>query len=116
MTHLIALVAGGLGLISFYLFKDKNLLIISMLLVGLAWSSILSLPYSMLTASLPAHKMGVFMGIFNFFIVIPQILAATLLGFFNKHLFGGHAIYTIVLGGVAMILAGVLNMLLKEKK
>jgi len=115
MTHLIALVAGGIGLISFYFFKDKNMLILSMLLVGLAWSSILSLPYSMLTASLPAHKMGVFMGIFNFFIVIPQILAATLLGFFTKHLFGGNAIYTIVLGGVSMILAGLLNLRLKDK-
>ena len=115
MTHLIALIAGGIGLISFYLFKDKNMLIISMLLIGLAWSSILSLPYSMLTASLPAHKMGVFMGIFNFFIVIPQILAATLLGFFTKHLFGGNAIYTIVLDVVAMILAGLLNLRLKDK-
>ena len=115
MTHLIALVAGGIGLITFYLFKDKNMLIISMLLIGLAWSSILSMPYSMLTASLPAHKMGVFMGIFNFFIVIPQILAATLLGFFTKHLFGGNAIYTIVLGGVVMIIAGLLNLRLKDK-
>ena len=114
-THLIALVAGGIGLISLYVFKDKNLLIISMILIGLAWSSILSLPYSMLTASLPAHKMGVFMGIFNFFIVIPQILAATLLGFFTNHLFGGNAILTIVLGGFAMILAGLLNLRLKEK-
>jgi maltose/moltooligosaccharide transporter len=115
MTHLIALVAGGVGLITFYLLKDKNMLIVSMLLMGLAWSSILSMPYSMLTASLPAHKMGVFMGIFNFFIVIPQILAATLLGFFTKHLFGGQAIYTIVLGGAAMILAGLLNLRLKDK-
>ena len=115
MTHLISLVAGGVGLMSFYLFKDKNLLIVSMLLVGLAWSSILSLPYSMLTASLPAQKMGVFMGIFNFFIVIPQILAATLLGFFTRHLFGGNAIYTIVLGGAAMVVAGLLNLRLKDK-
>jgi maltose/moltooligosaccharide transporter len=115
MTHLIALVAGGVGLMSFYLFKDKNMLIVSMLLVGLAWSSILSLPYSMLTASLPAQKMGVFMGIFNFFIVIPQILAATLLGFFTRHLFNGNAIYTIVLGGAAMVVAGLLNLRLKDK-
>jgi maltose/moltooligosaccharide transporter len=115
MTHLISLVAGGVGLITFYIFKDKNLLIISMILMGLAWSSILSMPYSMLTASLPSHKMGVFMGIFNFFIVIPQILAATLLGFFTNHLFDGNAIYTIVLGGVSMIFAGILNLRLKEK-
>jgi maltose/moltooligosaccharide transporter len=59
--------------------------------------------------------MGVFMGIFNFFIVIPQILAATLLGFFTKHLFNGNAIYTIVLGGVSMMVAGILNLRIKEK-
>ena len=89
-THLICLVAGGLGLISFFLFKDKYLLILSMAGIGLAWSSILSMTYSMLTASLPSNKMGVYMGIFNFFIVIPQILAATLLGFFTKHFFNGN--------------------------
>jgi maltose/moltooligosaccharide transporter len=109
------LIAGGIGLISFYFFHDKYMLIISMILIGLAWSSILSLPYSMLTTSLPAKKMGVFMGIFNFFIVIPQILAATLLGFFTKHIFAGNAIYTIVLGGVSMILAGLLNLRIKDK-
>ncbi len=115
VTHLIALICGGLGLISFYLFKDENLLIISMAGIGFAWSSILAMPYSMLTQSLPAHKMGVYMGIFNFFIVIPQILAATLLGIFTKHLFGNQAIYAIVLGGCSMILAGFLTLRIKEK-
>ncbi len=115
MTHLICLVAGGLGLVSFFLFKDKYLLILSMAGVGLAWSSILSMPYSMLTAALPSKKMGVYMGIFNFFIVIPQILAATLLGFFTKHLFHGNAIYTIVLGGCFMIVAAVLTLRIKVK-
>ncbi|MEP7107918.1 MAG: MFS transporter [Ferruginibacter sp.] len=114
-THLICLIAGGIGLISFFLFKDKYLLIISMAGIGLAWSSILSMPYSMLTAALPSNKMGVYMGIFNFFIVIPQILAATLLGFFTKHLFHGNAIYTIVLGGCLMILAAILTLRIKEK-
>ncbi len=112
-THLIALIAGGLGLISFYIFKNENFLIISMAGVGFAWSSILAMPYSMLTQSLPPHKMGVYMGIFNFFIVIPQILAATLLGFFTKHIFDGNAIYTIVLGGCSMIVAAFLNLRLK---
>lgn len=114
-THLICLVAGGLGLISFFLFKDKYLLILSMAGIGLAWSSILSMPYSMLTASLPSNKMGVYMGIFNFFIVIPQILAATLLGFFTKHFFNGNAIYTIVLGGCLMIVAALLTLRIKVK-
>jgi maltose/moltooligosaccharide transporter len=115
MTHLICLVAGGVGLISFFLFTDKYLLIISMAGIGLAWSSILSMPYSMLTAALPSHKMGVYMGIFNFFIVIPQILAATLLGFFTKHIFHGNAIYTIVLGGCFMIVAALLTLRIKVK-
>lgn len=115
MTHLICLVAGGLGLISLFLFTDKYLLIISMAGIGIAWSSILSMPYSMLTAALPSHKMGVYMGIFNFFIVIPQILAATLLGFFTKHIFHGNAIYTIVLGGCFMIVAALLTLRIKVK-
>jgi maltose/moltooligosaccharide transporter len=114
-THMIALIAGGLGLISYYIFKNENLLVISMSGVGLAWCSILSMPYSMLTKSLPSHKMGVYMGIFNFFIVIPQILAATLLGFFTKHLFGDQAILSIVLGGCSMIVAALLCMRIKDK-
>jgi maltose/moltooligosaccharide transporter len=114
-THMIALIAGGLGLISYYIFKNENLLIISMAGVGLAWSSILSMPYSMLTQTLPSHKMGVYMGIFNFFIVIPQILAATLLGFFTKHLFGGESIFSIVLGGCSMLVAAFLCLRIKDK-
>jgi maltose/moltooligosaccharide transporter len=114
ITHLIALVAGGLGLISIYFFKDPNLLIISMIGVGFAWASILAMPYAILTGSLPQHKLGVFMGIFNFFIVIPQILAASILGFFVKHLADGHAIYALVLGGVSMILAGLLTLLVDD--
>jgi maltose/moltooligosaccharide transporter len=116
VTHMLALIIGGLGLISFYLFKDKYVLIVSMLAVGIAWCSILAMPYSMLTQALPARKMGVFMGIFNFFIVIPQILAATLLGFFTKYLFAGQPIYSIVLGGCSMILAGLLTLRIKEAR
>ena len=115
VKHMIALVIGGAGLISFYLFKNENLLLISMAGIGLAWCSILAMPYSMLTQALPAHKMGVYMGIFNFFIVIPQILAATLLGVFTRHIFHGNAIYTIVLGGCSMILAAFLTLRIKDK-
>ena len=85
--------------------------------VGFAWSSILAMPYAILTKVLPQKKMGVYMGIFNFFIVLPQILAATLLGMFTKHIFGGHAIFTIVLGGCSMFVAAFLSVLtLKENK
>jgi maltose/moltooligosaccharide transporter len=116
MTHLIALCIGGLGLISFYFVTDPNLLIVSMVGVGFAWASILSMPYAILTGSLPAQKMGVYMGIFNFFIVIPQILAASILGFLVKHLFSGHTILALVLGGISMILAGFLTLLVEDKK
>ncbi len=115
VTHTIALIAGGLGLISFYIFTNEKMLIISMLGVGLAWCSILAMPYSMLTQSLPAKKMGVYMGIFNFFIVIPQILAATILGLLTKYLFDGQAIWAIVTGGIAMIVGAFLTLRIKDK-
>jgi maltose/moltooligosaccharide transporter len=107
-THAICLVAGGLGLISIILFKNPGMLVISMLGVGLAWASILAMPYAILTGSLPASKMGTYMGIFNFFIVIPQILAASLLGFMVKDLFGGQSIYALVTGGISMFAAAIL--------
>lgn len=91
------------------------MLIISMAGIGLAWCSILAMPYAMLTKALPAHKMGVYMGIFNFFIVIPQILAATILGMLTKHIFNGDAIMTIVVGGCSMIIAGLLTLRIKDK-
>jgi len=106
-VHLISLVAGGIGLASFYLIKDPNLLLVSELGIGLAWASILAMPYAILTGSLPAEKMGVYMGIFNFFIVIPQITAASILGFFVRNIFTSEAIYALVLGGVSMIVAGI---------
>jgi maltose/moltooligosaccharide transporter len=107
ITHAISLVAGGLGLASIFLFNDPKLLIIPFVGIGLAWASILSMPYAILTGSLPQNKMGTYMGIFNFFIVIPQILAATILGFLTTHVFGGHAIYALVFGGVSMLLAAI---------
>ena len=85
-----------------------------MLGVGFAWASILSMPYAILTGSLPQHKLGVYMGIFNFFIVIPQILAASILGFFVKNIVGGHTIYALVLGGISMIIAGFLTLLVND--
>jgi maltose/moltooligosaccharide transporter len=108
MTHAISLVAGGFGLISIILFKDPNMLILSMLGVGLAWASILAMPYAILTGSLPPAKMGTYMGIFNFFIVIPQIMAASILGFLVKSLFGGESIYALVTGGISMFIAAII--------
>jgi maltose/moltooligosaccharide transporter len=116
ITHMICLTAGGAGLISIFFISDPMMLIVSMIGVGLAWSSILSMPYAILAGSLPASKMGLYMGIFNFFIVIPQILAAGILGYITKNMFGGEAIYTLVFGGCSMILAAVLTMLVKDKE
>ncbi|MCX6167839.1 MAG: MFS transporter [Ignavibacteriales bacterium] len=107
-VHMISLVAGGIGLISFYFIKDPNLLLISELGIGLAWASILSMPYAILAGSLPSDKMGVYMGIFNFFIVIPQITAAAILGFLVSHLMGNEAIYALLVGGVSMFIAAML--------
>jgi maltose/moltooligosaccharide transporter len=113
-THMLSLIAGGLGLISIYFIKDPNLLLVSMVGVGMAWASILSMPYAILTGSLPSNKMGTYMGIFNFFIVIPQILAASILGFLTRDLFGGEAIYALVLGGVSMFIAAATVMFVND--
>jgi len=113
-THSVCLIAGGLGLISIILFQSPGMLIISMLGVGLAWASILAMPYAILTGALPANKMGTYMGIFNFFIVIPQILAASILGFFVRDIFGGESIYALVTGGISMFIASILTLFVKD--
>jgi maltose/moltooligosaccharide transporter len=115
MTHLFSLMCGGLGLISMYFVKDPAWLWASMVGVGIAWASILSIPYAMLAGSLPVDKMGYYMGVFNFFIVLPQIVAATILGLMLNHFFHGESIYILVSGGVAMIVAGFLNLLVEDK-
>ena len=104
-SHAICLSLGGLGLLSFPFIRDPVLLWMPMIGVGFAWSSILSAPYSILSGALPARKMGVYMGIFNFFIVIPQLLAATILGLLVKTFFGGEAIWALVLGAASMFAA-----------
>jgi maltose/moltooligosaccharide transporter len=114
-THMLSLIIGGICLISMLFIKSQNLLLLPMIGVGLAWSSTLTMPYSILAGALPANKMGFFMGVFNFFIVIPQILAAAILGFFVKNVFDGQGIYALVIGGVSMIIAGLLNFIVKDK-
>jgi len=114
ITHLIALTAGGVGLVSFYFVSDPGMLYVSMAGVGVAWASILSVPYAMLSGALPPEKMGYYMGIFNFFIVIPQIIAGTVLGPMLKYFFGGESILILVTGGVSMIIAGLCSLLVKD--
>jgi len=113
-THMICLVVGGLGLASMYVVRDPQWLIASMAAFGIAWASLLTMPYAILSSVVPYRKMGVYMGMFNFFIVIPQILAAAVLGLLVRTLFHGHAIYALVLGGAAMILAAGLMLRVKD--
>lgn len=114
ITHSVCLLLGAVGLASVFLIRDPNWLIVPMIGVGIAWASILSMPYAILTGSLPSHKMGIYMGIFNFFIVIPQILAATILGFLVHDLFNGQAIYALVLGGASLLVAAILVLFVQD--
>ena len=114
-THMICLIIGGIGLVSMLFIESKMMLLLPMVGVGLAWSSTLTMPYAILAGALPASKMGFYMGVFNFFIVIPQILAAAILGFFVKTMFNEQGIYALVIGGIPMIIAGLLNIIVKDK-
>jgi maltose/moltooligosaccharide transporter len=113
-TYSFSLILGGIGLISMILIHDKNLLLLSMIGVGFAWAAILAIPYAMLSSSLPAEKMGVYMGLFNATITIPQI-AAGLLGSTLIALFGGSPIMIIVIAGISMAIAGLAVFSVKEK-
>jgi len=103
-THAISLILGGLGLISIYFIQDKYWLLLSMVGIGIAWASILAMPYAILAGSIPVKKMGVYMGIFNFFITFPQIVNGIIGGLIVKHLYGGQAIWALVTAGIFMLL------------
>ena len=109
-SHLVNLWLGGAGLISFLLIRDPKWLLVSMVGVGFAWASIVSLPYALLSDSVPSQKMGVYMGIFNFFIVIPQLIAASVLGALLNGFFHGQPIYALAIGGASFFLAGLLSL------
>ena len=115
VVHATCLTIGGLSLASVFLITDKNMLVVPMIGIGIAWASILTMPYAILAGSLPAKRMGYFMGLFNFFVVIPQIVSGLLLGFVTKHLFDGHAVLTLVLGGACMLIAALLTLLVTDK-
>jgi maltose/moltooligosaccharide transporter len=114
-VHAVCLAIGGISLVSLFFITTKQALLVPMVGVGLAWASILSMPYAILAGSLPARRMGYFMGLFNFFVVIPQICSGTLLGFANKYLFDGHPIRILVLGGVCMLVAAALTLFVTDK-
>ncbi len=115
LSHALNLGLGAAGLLSFLLVRDPQWLLLSMVGVGFAWASILSLPYAMLSGSLPATKMGIYMGIFNFFIVIPQLVAASLLGFLLRALFGNQPLWALAIGGGSLLLAGVCVLLVSRE-
>lgn len=104
-THALGLSIGGLSLISLFLIKDANLLILPMIGIGIAWGSILAMPYAILSDHLPAGKMGVYMGLFNFFITLPQIVCGFFGGMIIKYFFHSQSIYGLLLAGVFMLLA-----------
>ncbi len=106
-AHAFSLVAGGVGLLSIYFIKDPAMLTYSMIGVGLAWASILAMPYVILSGSIPPGKLGIYMGIFNFFITIPQIINGIFGGAIVKYIYHGQPIYAIVLAGVLLLCAAV---------
>lgn len=114
LSHLINLWIGAAALLSFLLIRDPVWLLLPMVGIGIAWASILSLPYALLADSLPAEKMGVYMGIFNFFIVIPQLLAASVLGVILSVFFDKQPIYALVIGGVSFVVAGLCTLRVAE--
>jgi maltose/moltooligosaccharide transporter len=112
--HAINLALGAAGFASMLLIRDPELLWVSMIGVGIAWASIVSLPYAILAGCVPAEKMGIYMGVFNIFIVVPQLLAATLLGFLISNLFGGEPIYAMAIAAVSFVLAAAATLLVSD--
>jgi maltose/moltooligosaccharide transporter len=114
-THMICLFIGGIGLFALIFIKSKYIFLLPMIAVGIAWASTLTLPYSILAGALPPAKMGFYMGVFNFFIVIPQLVASFVMGFVIKDVFHEQAIYALVIGGISMVIGGVFNFIVVDK-
>jgi maltose/moltooligosaccharide transporter len=113
-THAISLIIGALGFFSMYLAPNKEFLIVSMVGIGIAWASILAMPYAILGGAIPPAKMGIYMGIFNMFITIPQIVSAISGGFLLKYVFGDKAILAIVAAGVCFLIAALATRLVND--
>jgi maltose/moltooligosaccharide transporter len=113
-VHMACLIIGGLSLASVSQIHDKQTLMLPMIGVGIAWASILTMPYAILAGALPAKRMGYYMGVFNFFVVIPQIVSGLLLGYITTRFLGGHTGSTLALGGAAMVVAAVLTLFVTD--
>ncbi len=116
VTHALALAIGGLSFLSFLIIPSANFLILPMIGIGIAWGSILAMPYAMLASSIPPKRMGVYMGLFNMSITIPQIVSGVFTGLILKYLFHENAMLCLVMAGCSMIIAGGCALLIKEKK
>jgi maltose/moltooligosaccharide transporter len=115
LTHAVSLTAGGLGLISIYFIHDPNLLLFSMVGVGIAWASILAMPYAILAGAIPPMKMGIYMGVFNFFITLPQIFNGIVGGPIVKYVYNSQPIYSLVMAGVFLLIAAVSVQFVEDK-
>lgn len=115
LTHSLSLMAGAIGLLSIYFISDPTTLIYSMIGVGMAWGSILSMPYAILAPSLPLHKMGIYMGVFNIFITVPQIVNGVFGGMIVKRLFDSQAIYALIMSGCFLLIAAISVMWVEDK-
>jgi maltose/moltooligosaccharide transporter len=112
--HAINLMLGAAGFAGMILITDPALLWVPMIGIGIAWASIVSLPYAILSGCVPAEKMGIYMGVFNIFIVVPQLLAATVLGFLVTNLFGGEPIYAFAIAATSFVLAAAATLLVTD--
>ena len=112
--HAFALMLGGIGLLLIFFIKNKYLLFFSFAFIGIAWSSISTVPYSIISSIAPEEKMTNYFAVFNFSVVIPQITAAFLFGFLNTHYLKGETIYIMLLGGCCMLLAGIIMFFVKN--
>ena len=113
--HAFALLMGSMGLLLLFVVKEKYLLLFSFSFIGVAWSSIGNIPYSIISSIAPEQKMVTYFAVFNFSVVIPQVTAAFLLGYINKHFFNGETIYIMLVGGLSMLLAGISMLFIKTK-
>ena len=112
--HALALLIGGIGLLLLYFIKNKYFLLVSFSFIGIAWSSISTIPYGIISDNAPEKKLATYFAVFNFSVVIPQVTAAFLLGYINKHFFEGETINIILLAAFSMLLAGCIMLLIKN--
>ncbi|GHT31548.1 sugar transporter [Bacteroidia bacterium] len=116
LTHAVCLSIGGIGMMSLYLLSDPNLMIFSMIGIGIAWASILAMPYAILSECLPPEKMGTYMGLFNFFITFPQIVNGIVHGWVVRNVYEGHTMFALLAGGIFLFFAAASVFMVRPKK